>query len=152
MKIEQCHNIEELRPLAESWASELSADEYGLDVDLDIVKADLESWLKGEGTVLVAREGDEIVALFAVFAVPSYLGKQKIALEKYWYAKRGSHYAGPRLYLEALAWAREHNCSHLITSGSKMASDRHDSICRFLERAGAQHFETSYIYRLGDDT
>jgi hypothetical protein len=148
MLIEQCQNIEELIPLGSEWLEEITADAYGLDVDLSVILADLEQWLNGEGAVLVAKVDDEIVAMFALFAVPSYLGNQKIALEKYWYAREGHHFAGPKLYIEALNWAREHGCSHIITSGSKMASDRHDSICAFLEKTGAQHFETSYIYEL----
>jgi len=128
--------------------SELQADKYGLDADIEVIKADLESWNKGEGAVLTAKHNNEIVALFAVFAVPSYLGRQKIALEKYWYARKGSHFAGPRLYMEAIEWAKKHNCSHLITSASRMMPHRHDSICGFLAKTGAQHFETSYIYNL----
>jgi hypothetical protein len=140
--------MEDLRPLGQEWLQELSADDYGLDVDLDVIVQDLKDWLQNEGVVLVAKENDEIIAVFALFAVPSYLGKQKIALEKYWYARTDHHVAGPKLYIEALDWAKQHGCSHLITSGSKMASDRHDSICKFLEKTGAQHFETSYIYKL----
>ena len=150
MVIEQCKDIMELKSLAEEWAKESRAGEFGLDVDLNIVKSDMESWLEGQGAVLVAREGDEILAMFALFAVPSYLGNQKIALEKYWYARKGCHFVGPQLYTEAVKWARENGCSHLITSGSKMASGSHDSICRFLENTGARHFETSYIYEIGD--
>ena len=150
MLIEECDNIESLRQLGSEWLSELQADRYGLDADIEIIKADLESWNKGEGAVLVAKHDNEIVALFALFAVPSYLGKQKIALEKYWYARKGSHFAGPRLYMAAIDWARQHNCSHLITSASKMMPDRHDSIGDFLLKTGARHFETSYIYQIGD--
>ena len=151
MIIEQCQNIEELRSLAWEWMEDSHPELFGLEVSLDVIKADLESWLAGEGAVLIAREGDEILGMFSLFAAPSYLGNQKIALEKYWYCRDGSHFAGPRLYMEAIKWAKEHGCSHLITSGSKMASDRHDAICNFLEKSGAQHFETSYIYKLGDD-
>ena len=148
MIIEQCKTVEDLRPLADEWLSELNAEEFGLETDIEVVKADLEWWLDGEGVVLVAKEDDAILGMLAVFAVPSYLGRQKIALEKYWYCRNGSHFAGPKLYMEAIKWSKEHGCSHLITSGSKMASDRHDSICNFLEKSGAQHFETSYIYTL----
>lgn len=150
MIIEHCQNIEDLRPLAEAWMKESHPDEFGLEVDLEVVKADLESWMSGDGAVLIAREGDDILGMFALFVVPSYLGNQKIALEKYWYCKEGSHLAGPKLYIEAVKWAKEKGCSHLITSASKMASDRHDAICNFLTKAGARHFETSYILELTD--
>ena len=148
MVVEECKNIEELRPLAELWLKEITADDYGLDVDLNVIGEDLKKWIAGEGAILVAKQSDVPIGLIAVFAVPSYLGKQKITLEKYWYAKKDGRMAGPKLYVEAINWAHSHGCSHLITSGSKMASDRHDSICRFLEKTGAKHFETSYIYKL----
>jgi hypothetical protein len=148
--VEQCDNIDDLRPLGQKWIGELSAEEYGLHTDIDTVIDDLKACSVNESVILVGKDNDEIIALFAVFAVPSFLGDQKIAVEKYWYAQRDHHTAGPKLYTEAVKWAREHGCSHLLTSGSKMASDRHDSICRFLEATGAQHFETSYIYNLGE--
>jgi len=148
MRVEYCHDVEKLRPLAERWMAESNAEKFGLDVDIDVIKQDLEQWLSGEGVVLVAYDGIQPVAFLAVFAVPSYLGKQKIALEKYWYAMPGFTVAGPKLYCEAVRWAKDNGCSHLITSGSKLASGRHEGICRFLETTGAQHFETSYIYEI----
>jgi hypothetical protein len=115
---------------------------------MGVILDDLKLCLASEGAVLVAEKEEVIIGLFALFAVDSYLGNQKIAVEKYWYVSDNTCLAGPRLYLAAVNWAREHGCSHLITSGSKMASDRHDSICQFLESSGAKHFETSYIYEL----
>jgi len=149
--ISECTDIEELRSLGQEWLDSLHADAYGMDTDIEVIAADLEMWLEEEGTVLVAKEEDEVIGLIAVFAVPSYLGKQKIAVNKYWYVRDGYYFAGPKLYVKALEWARSHECSHLLTSGSKMASDRHDSICRFLEKTGAKHFETSYVYEIRQD-
>lgn len=148
--VEHCQNIEDLRELGLEWIHSLQNDKFGLCVDIETIKADLANWANGEGAILIAKDQDtnHILGMFALFAVPSYLGEQKLALEKYWYTREGSHFAGPKLYIEALNWARKHDCSHIITSGSKMISDRHDSICRFLEKTGAQHFETSYIYEL----
>ena len=151
MTIEECKDIEVLRDLGSQWIKEVRNDLFGLDVDLDVVKADLQHWMDTtEGAVLAAKIEGRIVGLFAVFAVPSYLGHQKVALEKYWYARRGSMFVGPKLYVEAVRWAKAHGCSHLITSGSMTMRKQHDAICRFLEKVGAQHFETSYIYNLRD--
>ena len=151
MIIETCTNLEDLRPICQEWLDELHADTYGMDVDVEVIKEDMEMWMESEGEVFVAKEEGDIIGVLAVFAVPSYLGKQKIAVNKYWYARRGNHIVGPKLYIEALNWARLHGCSHLLTSGSRMASDRHDSICQFLEKTGAKHFETSYVYELKED-
>lgn len=151
MVIETCTDIEELRELAQEWFDELHAYEYGLDTDIEVLFDDLRMWMNSEGAIFVAKENDIILGAIIVFAVPSYLGKQKIAVNKYWYARVGHHVTGPKLYIEAMNWARLHGCSHLLTSGSKMASDRHDSICQFLEKTGAKHFETSYVYELKED-
>ena len=55
MIIEQCKNIEELRSLAWDWMEDSHPEQFGLEVDLNVIKADLESWLAGEGAVLIAR-------------------------------------------------------------------------------------------------
>lgn len=146
MIIEHCQNIEELRPLAEKWFEMHNGDEFGLDVDLETIFNDLREWQRNEGTILVARHEGEPVGLFAVFVVPSFLGNQKIALEKYWFSR--ARVAGPRLYIEAVKWAQENGCSHLITNASNLASEMHDKVCRFLESTGAKMFETSYILEL----
>jgi hypothetical protein len=146
MIIEQCQNIEELRPLAERWFEIQNGDDFGLDVDLETIFNDLREWQRNEGTVLVAKNENEPVGLFAVFVVPSFLGNQKIALEKYWFSTLGI--AGPKLYIEAIKWSKKNGCSHLITNASHLASEMHDKVCRFLEMAGAKLFETSYIMEL----
>jgi hypothetical protein len=148
MLIKQCHNVEDLRPLAERWISESKAGQFGLEVDIEMIKKDLEIWMQGEGIVLAAYDGIQPVGFIAVFIAPSYLGNQKIAVEKYWYAIPGYLIAGPKLYIEAVKWAKENGCSHVIFGGSKMSPDRHDGICKFLESTGAKHFETLYIYRV----
>lgn len=148
MLIKQCNDVEQLRPLAERWISELDASSFGLEVDIETIKKDLESWLNGEGVILIAYDGILPVGFIAVFAVPSFLGNQKIAIEKYWYCIPGFPVAGAKLYVEAVAWAKSHGCSHLIASGSKLSLNRYDSICRFLEKTGAKHFEISYVYKL----
>ena len=149
MRIEHCQDVEEIRPLGRLWLEKMNAGQYGLDTDLDVAIEDLKLWKNDfEGAILLAKVDDEPIGVFAMFVVASYLGRQKIAIEKYWFVKDKQRMAGPRLYVEAVKWAKQHGCSHLITNASRLASDQHDSVCRFLERTGAMAFETSYIYRL----
>lgn len=145
MRIEHGQNLDEIRPVGEQWLKEQNASDFGLKVDFETIVKDLEGWLEGEGTILVAMDGVQPVGFLAVFALPSYLGPQKIALEKYWYTMTGHHTAGPRLLCEALKWAKEHGCSHLIMSASNLASNMHDQVCEFYQRMGFKPFESSFI-------
>jgi hypothetical protein len=148
MRIEQISDVEQLRSLGQCWMLEQNGDDFGLDIDLETIMADLDRWIQAEGTIFIAYDGVQPVGFFAVFAVPSFLGKQKIAIERYWFAIPGFSVAGPRLYCEAVRWAKENNCSHLIINASRLASAMHDKVCLFLEKNGAKPFETSFILEL----
>jgi lysylphosphatidylglycerol synthetase-like protein (DUF2156 family) len=127
MDIKVSYDIADIMPLAERWVSEAKADEFGLDVDMDVLVADLKQWFEGESVMYVAMVDDEPVGFMVVVVFDSYMGKQKIAVEKYWYCLREHPLAGARLYTEAIKWADENGCSHFIASASHL-SDRHDSL------------------------
>jgi hypothetical protein len=82
-----------------------------------------------------------------VVVFDSYMGKQKIAVEKYWYCLREHPLAGVKLYAAAVYWAKAVGCSHLLASAS-CTSDRYERAGKFLEQAGARVFETTYITEL----
>jgi lysylphosphatidylglycerol synthetase-like protein (DUF2156 family) len=137
MDIEVSYDIADIMPLAERWVSEAKADDFGLDVDMDVLVS----------VMYVAMVDDEPVGFMVVVVFDSYMGKQKIAVEKYWYCLREHPLAGARLYTEAIKWAGENGCSHFIAAASHL-SDRHDSTARLLEWVGARAFEQSYIMEL----
>ena len=153
MNMERSQDVDRLRGLADRWAAECNSGEFGLAVCLEDVFRDLQEWLDSRpGTLILAYDGDgafpDLVGFFAVFAVPSFLGSQQVALEKYWYAVPNARRAGVALYREALKWAAENGCGHLILSASNLASDLHDKVCRFCERMGMTLFETAYIVKV----
>jgi hypothetical protein len=102
----------------------------------------------GDGALLLAYDGVELVGFFSVFAAKSSVSEQGIAVETFWFARPNRKMAGPVLFRAAKDWAQNHGCTHLIVSGSRLASDLHDKVCKFCEAVGMQPFETSYIVRL----
>jgi GNAT superfamily N-acetyltransferase len=107
---------------------------------------DVDCLIAGEDSdVLVLMDGDEPVGLLGIFATNSFLGRQLMALEKYWYVMRSKRLAGYMLINAAQEWAKEHRCSHLIMSASRLASGMHDKVCKFYRSRGFKDFETSFI-------
>jgi hypothetical protein len=149
MRIEYSQDVEDIRPLAQAWFAKCRADGFGLRGDLEWILQDLQSWLNQyTGTLLLAQDEDRPVGFFAVFALPSYLSGELVALEKYWYADPNSVFAGPKLYVMARRWAIAAGCRHLIIAASHLAGDDHDKVANFCRSAGMRLFETTYIERL----
>ena len=150
MRIEHTQDVSTIVPLGEQWLAECSASDFGIKTSMAHIIKDLENWIEmATGTIILAYDGVELVGFMSVFVVPSVLGPQMFALEKYWYALAGRPTAGPMMFVEASRWAKENNCSHLIMSAShialNIASNVHDKCCKFYERMGMKIFETSYI-------
>lgn len=145
MKIEQTQDVEKIRGIAAKWSAECNGSVFGLTVDTDEALRDLAIWLDhAPGTLLLAYDGAELTGFFAVFAVKNFLGREMLALEKYWYCLPNKVRAGPALFEAAVLWSKQNGCSHLIVSASNLASDLHDKVCKFCERMGMQVFETAY--------
>ena len=151
MKLEEIREVEKLKPLAEMWRKNSNAAKFGLKTNIETILTDLAMTLDEESALFVVRDGSEIVGMFAVVAMPSFLGEQKIALEKYWYSMPGYHVVGPMLYKEGVKWAAEHECSHLICGASVLASDMHSKLERFYKSMGMKKYETLYIKELNHD-
>jgi hypothetical protein len=147
METKMTYDIADIMPLAEQWVGEAKTDDFGLDVDMDVLVADLARWLEGESVMFVAQVDDNPVGFIVAVVFDSYMGKQKIAVEKYWYTLREHPLAGTRLYTQVIKWAKESGCSHFIASASHL-SERYDSAARLLEWIGARTFEQSYIMEL----
>ena len=155
MRIETTHDVERIREIAGRWLSGCNAQKLGFAISIDRALEDLREWVDTmPGDILLAYEPvsdydpPELVGFFALFVCDSYLGPDKVALEKYWYAEPNHTRAGVALFRAAMEWSKEHGCSHLIASASGIASDLHDKVCRFFERQGMTLFETAYIAKV----
>lgn len=146
MRIDESQNATLVRPLLERWSEICRGAEFGLDFSVDGVERDLQARLDlGDGTLILAYDGIELVGFFAVFKTKSSLSEQPIAVETFWFAVPNHKLAGPALFHNARLWAKNHGCTHLVVSGSRLASGLHDKVCSFCERVGMKPFETVYI-------
>lgn len=138
-----------VRPLFGEWFARNNGGRYGLEFDLDVLESNLKEMLDNGAVLLVAMEGDEAIGWMAVYEVDSFVGPQKTAMVVFWYAsKLGPVMTGPRLADAAVKWAEKAGCSHVMFSASRIASDSHDSICRYCEKVGMEQAETMYLYRV----
>lgn len=145
MRVAPTKNIEEIRPLMESWAKESDADSFGIETDVDYAVAEMTKWIEqSESDVLVADDG-EPVGFLALFVTSSILAGQRVAAEKYWYVRSDHRRCGMLLLARAKDWAREHNCTHLLMTASRLAGSMFDKVSRFYVKQGFEHIESSFI-------
>ncbi len=114
----QPEEFELLKPVGSSWMAEHNGELFGIDITIDDVLNDL---IESNTTVICLHDGPDMVGFLALFATECFLGSQKIAVEKYWYVKPDCRTGGVVLLKEAVKWARENECSHLIMSASNLA-------------------------------
>ena len=145
MKIVETKDITTIRPLYDAWLAIAHGEEFGLDIDPDVADANMQALCGTGGILLVAYEEEDPVGFFAMSPMASAFGNQTMAMETMWFALPNTHRAGPALLKAAYQWAKENKCSHLMISGSRLASELHDKVCRFCEKVGARQFETIYL-------
>ena len=139
--------VEAVRGLAVEWKETCDCKEFGIETDVDVFLAGLMDLVDGSNTDLLLLERDnEIVGLMGITLFKSPVSSDTIANEHFWYVKQEHRGKGSLMLLaRAKAWAKIKGCSYLIMNASNAASDMHDKVCRFYERAGLKKFETSYI-------
>ena len=147
MRIVESKDVADIRSLAKEWLKIANGEEFSMDLYYDIAAENMASLIKSGGTILLAYEDDEDipVGFFALSPMQSFFGRQLIAMETMWFCLPNAHRAGPALLRAAKKWAVENGCSHLMVSGSRLASDLHDKVCHFCERSGGKQFETVYL-------
>ena len=148
MKIVETKDITTIRPLYDAWLEIAHGEEFGIDLDPVVADTNMQTMLQAGGVLLVAYDEEDPVGFFALSPMPSAFGKQSMAMETMWFALPNAHKAGPALFKVARQWAKANNCSHLMISGSRLASEMHDKVCHFCERIGAKQFETIYLLEI----
>jgi len=145
LRIVETKDMAAIRPLYDAWLSIANGEEFGLDIDSDVADVNGQTLCSAGGTLLVAYDKQDPVGFFALSPVPSAVSKQTVVVCTFWFALPNANLVGPRLIEAAKDWTARNGYSHLLLSGSKIASDSHDKICRYCERVGAKHFETIYL-------
>lgn len=149
MRIERTQDVDRLLPLAEKWAAECQSRAFGFGVALRPALDDLRDWLRQwPGTLLVACDDDAVHGFLALFKLPFPLTGEPIAVEKHWYCAPDTNGAGGQLYRAAVAWAREHGCTHLIVTASGLMPESYEKIVRFCRRRDMRLFETAFMENL----
>ena len=143
-------NIEELRPIGESWQVIASQNDLGIEVIVDkfLIGAQLLA-LSTSSDLLVLYKDGEPVGLIGLQYFDSPLGNQVMANERYFFVMpehRGI--SSIRLKKEAENLAMLKGCTHIIFNASNLASKLHDKVCSLYEKTGCAKFETSYIKEL----
>ncbi len=143
-------DIERLFPVIKSWLSECKANEFGIEIEMPAYIDTAYKLIEHDETdLMVMFFEDEIVGVMGITSSRCPIGGQNIANALYWYTLPEHRGKGISFVLEARRWAAKRNCSHIIFSASKMASEMHDRVCRIYEHIKMKKFETSYIMELG---
>ena len=149
MRIEESQSAAAVRPLLEQWLAICHGDRFGIAISVAGVEKDLQARLDfGDGVLLLGYDGLELVGFFAVFSTKSSLSEQQVAVETFWFAVPNKRMAGYILFNAAKRWAKQKGCTHLLVSASRLASDLHDKVAQFCEKAGMRAFETTYVMEI----
>jgi len=136
-----------LSEIVNSWAAECNAEKFGLNKNFDSFYEELDALQNDEtATLLVLYKDDKPVGLMGVVIFVSPIGTNRIANEHFWYVlpnHRGVK--SIRLIEEAILWAKDNGCSHVMMNASCLASDLHDKVCDIYEMMGMKKYETVYL-------
>ena len=146
MRIEYLKDdVEVLRPLANIWALHGKSNGVGIDVHVDTMVSMARKFVESDSNiVIVVWEDKEPVGVLALASGPSFLGRQRFAVEQHWYVKPESRGVGVELLEEAFMWAATHGCSHLIMGSSRLGG-MEEKVRKFYEGHGFKPFSQSYI-------
>ena len=145
MKIVETKDVAAIRPLYDAWLAIANGEEFGLELDTEVAEMSAQRLIEQGGVLLVAYDEGNPIGFMLISPVPSAVSKQIVAMCSFWFALPNVGIAGPSLIEAAKRWTAKNSYSHLLLSGSKLASDSHDKICRYCEKIGARHFETIYL-------
>lgn len=134
-----------IREVGEKWMKEHHGNQFSFEISIDVVIDDLIK--SGTGVIALWNE-DKIVGFLALFIAQSFMGSQKLAVEKYWYVEKQYRIGGIQLLKQGYIWAKENGCSHIIMTASNLASGMYDKVCNLYQRMGMELFETSYIQEI----
>lgn len=140
-------DTEILRDLCESRKAEIQLGKFGVTIDEDKYKKDLQRFIDSSDTDLfVLFDNDIPIGYLGLEYFISPFGTQKMANEQNWYVMPDHRGIGSiRLFSAASVMAKAKGCTHLIMNASMMASDMHDKLCKLYEKLGMSKFETSFI-------
>jgi hypothetical protein len=147
VRIEQVTDVQVLKPILAYRQSHSAAAEFGMATSMEEGLHDLAFMLEHlPGAIFVCYDGVELVGCLVVNAVKNFFGPQQVAIVKYWYAMPNKVRAGPVLLKAAFLWAKQNECSHLLSAASHFFTEPHpDKVARFYEQLGMKLLERVYL-------
>jgi len=143
--------VEFMRPLVEAWAGEAKLAEFGMKVDIDMFLHTLLEMAQGPQSALMLLSSDQglLLGFMGCVLFDSPLDGSLSASERYWYItprhRKGRGFI--MLRNKGKEWAKDAGAVRWLMTASKLASDKHDKLCRVL-RKKMKHFETTFIEEL----
>lgn len=144
-------DVEQLRPLVTIWQEEANTDDFGFNVDIDIILRHFKKLMEYEESDILVMESKagRILGMMGVVVQPSMSDDSLILHEHIWYVVP-EHRSSMSMKLMHLAEkvGIERGCKHFCMTASKMISNSHDVMCRLYSRTGFKLFETIFIKEL----
>ena len=135
--IEIWNGTTDLRPLAESWATEWKGDcdiEQGIR-DLTLMKEDPNS------DVLIMKNGDDVVGVVGIQVLDMFFTQDSYSAVRYWYVLPKWRNAAMFLVCYAEEWSKEKACTKMMICENKLSVPCAD----FYKAMGFREFETVFI-------
>ena len=138
--IEIWNGTTDLRPLAESWAKEVT------DIaDIEEGMRDLTCMKEGEySDVFVLKHEDKIVGLMGIVVLDLFFSKEFHSAARYWYILPKYRSLARELVNYAKKWSREKGCSKIMLGSNERTPDNY-TIDKFYEAIGFKKHETIYV-------
>lgn len=138
-----------LSPILNSWLVECNAEDFGFDIKLSAVYADLKNLVQSADCELLVMESGgsspEIIGFMGLVLFKNRLSEQIMVEEHLFYVLPEYRGQGKKLITSAQKWAKDRGCTHIIMNASYMASNLCDRISRLYTLLGYKKFEAVYI-------
>ena len=124
--------VEFMRPIAEAWKAETQGDDLGIEIVTDRFMETLHELANSPDSclILLGNEGRAVGFMGGVL-FDSPVEYKTAVQDRYWFVLPKHRGEGPMKLKAALTeWATERGASYLMMSASKLASGRHDGVCK----------------------
>jgi len=138
--------VEFIRPLAEAWRNATQPEPFGIEIVTDRFMETLNELANDEDSVfLLLEHKGRAVGFIGGVLFNSPVEYKTVVQDRYWFVLPKHRGEGAMKLKKALGdWAEERGASYLMMSASKLASDRHDGVCKIYART-MKYFETTFI-------
>ena len=139
-------DVQFMRPIIGAWVEESNGDDFKIEINADVALKTLQDMANApSSTVILLMTDDLVVGFMGCYLYQSPVSYTMIANESLWFVLpkyRGA--SSLRLLKAAKTWAKNAGATHMTASASKLASDKHDDVCKIYQKT-MKLFETTFI-------